>query len=193
MTEISKLHPATSSSVNQSSQSPLTLTPNVVFKTPSLKAIQKFRAWALAAHYPCLTLSNQYHTFLHHRLVSVNQFCCLSGECEVSWDLGPFAAVLQCLHLDKPLLQQQSTKKLYGTKNNCVYVQLGQILDQKIQRRKTKQKKNKKQQQQKKNPTAISEEPEAKLGAGSERRVQYMPFALTTTKGRPNHLNHPSL
>ena len=35
------------------------------------------------------------------------------------WDQGPFAAMLQCLHLDKTLFQQQSTKKLKGTRNNC--------------------------------------------------------------------------
>ena len=53
---------------------------------------------------------------------------------QTGWDLGPFAAVLQCLHLDKPLLKQQNTKKLYGAKNNYVPVQLGQILDKKIHR-----------------------------------------------------------
>ena len=31
-----------------------------------------------------------------------------------AWDLGPFAAELQYLHLDTPLLEQQNTKKLYG-------------------------------------------------------------------------------
>ena len=35
-----------------------------------------------------------------------------------AWDLGPFAAALQCL------LKQQNTKKLYGTKNHCVPVRL---------------------------------------------------------------------
>ena len=39
---------------------------------------------------------------------------------ETGWDLGPFAEVQQWLHLDKPLVQQ-NTKKLYGTK--CNYVQ----------------------------------------------------------------------
>ena len=48
--------------------------------------------------------------------------------------------MLQCLHLDKPLLEQQSTKKLYGTKNNFMHMQLGQILDQRIQKDKNKQK-----------------------------------------------------
>ena len=42
-----------------------------------------------------------------------------------AWDLGPFAAELQYLHLDTPLLEQQNTKKLYVTKNNCVHPQLG--------------------------------------------------------------------
>ena len=44
---------------------------------------------------------------------------------------GTWDPLLQCLHLDTPLLQQQNTKKLYGTKNNCVHVQLGQILEPK--------------------------------------------------------------
>ena len=29
-----------------------------------------------------------------------------------AWDLGPFATVLQCLHLDKSLLELKNTKKL---------------------------------------------------------------------------------
>ena len=37
-----------------------------------------------------------------------------------AWDLRPFAAVLQSLHLDTPLLELQNTKKLYATKINCV-------------------------------------------------------------------------
>ena len=41
-----------------------------------------------------------------------------------AWDWDP---LLQCLYLDTPLLQQQNTKKLHGTKNNCVHVPLGQI------------------------------------------------------------------
>ena len=35
-----------------------------------------------------------------------------------------------CLLLDTPFLQQQNTKKRYGTKNNCVDVQLGEIMDE---------------------------------------------------------------
>lgn len=37
--------------------------------------------------------------------------------------------MLQNLHLDTPLLKLQNTKKLYGTKNNSVHVQLGLIMD----------------------------------------------------------------
>ena len=33
-----------------------------------------------------------------------------------AWDLGPFAAMLQCLQLDTPFLKQQNTKKLYRLK-----------------------------------------------------------------------------
>ena len=47
-----------------------------------------------------------------------------------SWDRpGPRDTVLQCLHRDTLLLQQQNTKKQYRTKNNCTRVQLGQVLD----------------------------------------------------------------
>ena len=45
------------------------------------------------------------------------------------WDLGPVAAVLQCLHLDTPLLQEQNAKKPDGTENNCFHAQWVQILD----------------------------------------------------------------
>ena len=67
------------------------------------------------------------------------------GHFETGWDPRPFAAVLQSLHLDKPLLEQQNTKKLYGTKNNCLHAQLGQILDKTFK--------------ETKNPTATSEGP----------------------------------
>ena len=65
---------------------------------------------------------------------------------------GTWDPLLQCLHLDKGLLEQQNTKKLYGTKNNCTHAQLGQIMDKKIQKDKNKK------------PTATSEEPGAKAG-----------------------------
>ena len=72
-----------------------------------------------------------------------------------TWDLGPFSVVLQCLHLDITLFQQQSTKKLHGTKNNCVHVQLGQIQDQR--NKQTNKQTNKK-------PVSSFEEPGAKAG-----------------------------
>ena len=51
-----------------------------------------------------------------------------------AWDLGPFAGELEYLHLDTSLLEQQNTKKLYGTKNNCMHVQLGQIMDKRYKK-----------------------------------------------------------
>ena len=67
---------------------------------------------------------------------------------------GPFSAVLQCLYLDTPPLQQQNTKKVYATKSNCVPALLGQILDPEDTKRS-------------KNPTATFEEPGAKIGYGT--------------------------
>lgn len=43
-----------------------------------------------------------------------------------AWDPD---ALLQCLHLDTLLLQQQNTKKKYRIKNNCMHGQLGQVMD----------------------------------------------------------------
>ena len=80
-----------------------------------------------------------------------------SAMSETGWDLGPFAAVLQCLHPDTTLLKPQNTKKLYGTKNNCVHAQLGQILDPKDTKRP-------------KNPTAAFEEPVAKPGRQEQKQ-----------------------
>ena len=83
----------------------------------------------------------------------------------------------QSSHLDTPLLELQNTKKLYGTKNNCAHVQLGQILEQKIQKRQ-------------KEPSAISEE------LGPKPKVWQKQSApsptLNTTKGKADHLNYPT-
>lgn len=49
---------------------------------------------------------------------------------------GTWDPVPQSLHLDTTLLELEDTKKLCGTRNNCVYVQFWQIVDQKIQRKK---------------------------------------------------------
>ena len=61
-------------------------------------------------------------------------------DTETGCDLGPFAAVLQCLNLNRHLLELQITKKLWGTKSNYVFVQLGQITSQKVQEDKNKKK-----------------------------------------------------
>ena len=50
---------------------------------------------------------------------------------ETDWDLGPFAAVLQCLYSDTPLLEQQRNYK--GIKIN-VCIQLGQIMDRRYKK-----------------------------------------------------------
>ena len=50
------------------------------------------------------------------------------------WDRpGTWDPLLQCLHLDPPLLEQQNTKKLHGTKNNCAWAVRANFR-QKIQR-----------------------------------------------------------
>ena len=82
-----------------------------------------------------------------------------------------------CLHLDNPVLEQQNTKKLYGTRNNCVHGHLGQILDERY----------KKTKKDTKRPSATSEEPGAKPG--------YWACPLHTTppkKGWANHATHSS-
>ena len=67
-----------------------------------------------------------------------------------AWDLGPFAAMLQSVYLDTPLLKLQNTKTLCGTNNNGMHAQLGKILHQKIHT------------QPHPHPPAIPEEPGAK-------------------------------
>ena len=41
---------------------------------------------------------------------------CVLLAVSLAWDLGPFAARPQCLHLDTGLLQQQNTKELWDSK-----------------------------------------------------------------------------
>ena len=43
------------------------------------------------------------------------------------WTWDP---LLQCLYGGTPLLQRQTTKKSYGTKNDCMHAQLGQMLNE---------------------------------------------------------------
>ena len=50
---------------------------------------------------------------------------------------GSCDSLLRCgnvLYLDTPLFKLQNTKKQYRTKNNCVFVHLGQILHKNIQK-----------------------------------------------------------
>ena len=70
------------------------------------------------------------------------------------WD--PFAVVLQSSHLDNLSSSNKITKKMYGTKNNCLHEQLGQILD-------------KRYRQTKKTPTATFEEPGSKAGSPEQK------------------------
>ena len=85
---------------------------------------------------------------------------------------GTWDSLLQCLHLDQRLLQEQNAKKLSGTKN-C-YVQLAQIID-KIQ----------------KNWKKVNGH---FWRARSKSRVLRTPPALHSTppEGRADHLRHPS-
>ena len=66
---------------------------------------------------------------------------------ETAGDLGPFAAALTLRQVSPPTTQY---KKLQGTKNNSVHVQLGQIMNKKIQKDQ--------------NPTATSGEVGSKAG-----------------------------
>ena len=94
-----------------------------------------------------------------------------------AWELGPFAAVLQSLALDTPLLKLQNT----GTKNNPVHVQLRQIWDQKIQKR---------QKEKKKMPFLKSQE----QNLGVTRKSRYCACPHCTQhhrKGGQNHLKPP--
>ena len=99
---------------------------------------------------------------------SAPRLCALS---EADWDLGRFAAVLQCSHLDTRLLQQQSKKKLYGTKNNCVHVQWTNS-------------EPKRYKETKKNPTATFEEAGAKIGCREQKQgPEHAPSTHTATRG----------
>ena len=94
-----------------------------------------------------------------------------------TWDLGPFTAVQQCLYLDIPLFQQQSTKKLHGTKNNCVHVQLGQI-------------RTKETNKQKQLPLlkSLEQRPEVR---NKSRALHLAPAHTTPPKGWEKHLSRP--
>ena len=83
--------------------------------------------------------------------------------------MGPFAAVLQCLQPDPPLLKQQNKNKLYGIKNNCMPTQLGQILDPNDTETKTQ--------------LPLLQSLEQKHSVRSKKRILSMSLVHTTTKG----------
>ena len=91
---------------------------------------------------------------------------------ETGWNLGPFAAVLKCLNLDKHLLKKQNRNKLYRIKNNWMHAQGRANAGQKIQR-------------DQETPTAISKQPGGKAG-------DYTCPLHTPHKGWANHLSHPA-
>ena len=88
---------------------------------------------------------------------------CVSFRCAAKWfshmyiwdRLGPGPLCCSACTWTHLSPSNKQTRKLYGTKNNCVHAQLGQILD--------------KRYTETKNPTAAFEEPGAKAG-GRERK-----------------------
>ena len=84
---------------------------------------------------------------------------------------GTWDALLPCLHLDTHFLQQQNTKKLSGTKHNCMHVQLGQILDKRYKKTHTQ-----------KNPFLKSQ----------EQKLRACPLHSTPPNSSVNHLSHSS-
>ena len=90
-----------------------------------------------------------------------------------AWGWDP---LLQCLYLDAPLLQQQNTKKLYGTKNNCACALGANSLEQILDAKGTKRPKT---------SASTSEEPRTKTGLWGAKQEDYA-FPCT------DHLSHPS-
>ena len=119
----------------------------------------------------------QYRILPHFILRLPGQFYGRSFLLQHNWDMGPFAAVLQCLYLTR-LSSSDTIWRHYGTKNNCMHMQLGQILNQRYK--------------ETKNPTTISEEPGAKTV--SEAKIGYCacPLHSTSPKEWVKHLSHPS-
>ena len=116
---------------------------------------------------------------------------------EMNWDLGPFAAVLQCLRLDTPLLEQQNRNYL-GLKITACMHSWGRFWTVDTKRPK--------------NPTAVLKEPGAKAegrkqkqrvgsksresGAKAEGREQkrglaQAPACTAPPKRWANHLGNP--
>ena len=96
--------------------------------------------------------------------------------------MGRFAAELQCLHLDTPLLPQQNTKKPYGTKNSCVLGQSSTNSGQKIQR-------------DQENQLPLLRNLERKQGSQEQKQFTLhicMPLHTIPPKRWANNLSHPS-
>ena len=86
--------------------------------------------------------------------------------------------MLQCMVLEKALLEHQNTKKLYGTENNCMRVQLEQMLDEDTKKPK--------------NLTATLESA-AKPGVGNKSRVLCMPLQTKHYKFSSVQFSHSVL
>ena len=118
-----------------------------------------------------------------HRLLQVARIQGTdSVSFETGWDVGRFAAELQCLHLDTPLLPQQNTKKPYGTKNSCVLGQSSTNSGQKIQR-------------DQENQLPLLRNLERKQGSQEQKQFTLhicMPLHTIPPKRWANNLSHPS-
>lgn len=87
-------------------------------------------------------------------------------EDETGWDLESFTEVLQCLHLDTPLLEQKIQRNYMGLNiSACMHRSNS---GQRIQR-------------DQKNPTATSKGPGAKAGVWNQELSLSMPPAHNTT------------
>ena len=98
-----------------------------------------------------------------------------------AWDRDP---LLQCLYLDTPLLQQQNTEKLYGTKNNCACALGANSLEQILDAKDTKKTKT---------STSTFEEPRTKTGFwGAKAEDCVCPLHTPPPEGWADLLSYPS-
>ena len=98
---------------------------------------------------------------------------------ELSWVRLPWDPLLLCLYLDKHLLHQQNTKKLWGTENTCMPVPVGQIMDNRIQK------------DQKRNCHFWRTGSKSRV-LGAKVGYYACPLHTIPPKGCANHLSHPS-
>ena len=96
------------------------------------------------------------------------------------WDRPvTWVPLLQCLHLNTPLLEWQNTGKLRGTRNGCVHVQFGQIL-------------NPRDTERPENTGAPFEEHGTKARCWEAGKLLRMSPVYSTPKGWGKHLSRPS-